>query len=232
MKDTLRSLIEAGREREVEVLVPRVLDPAVLADKWTTKDVLAHLSAWRSIAAEELEAIRTGGDGPEVVDEIDVKNAEIYDATRDLPADTVLAEGERSWDALLAVLDACTEDDLQRMRMRRPDQEAWQMIPGNTYFHIAQHLDWWHSERGEDADAEDAAKWAHGLAIEAFPEDRRRGVAEYNLGCYYASHGRAAEALPLLQRGFELFPPLVELARTDIDLDPIRETPRIAELLA
>ena len=232
MKETLRGLIGASREHEARLLVPRVGDPPASESSWSTKDVLAHLSAWREVASSELDAVRTGGTGPDVVDEVDEQNAKFYAETRDRTADEVLAEAERSWDELLAVLEACSEEDLQKPRTRRPEQEAWQVIAGNTYFHVAQHLDWWHSERGEDAEAEAAARWAYGLAVDAFPEERRRGIAEYNLGCYYASHGRGAEALPYLRRGIELYPPLVDIARQDTDLDPVRSEPDIAALLA
>lgn len=232
MKETLQGLIEAARARESEILVPRIGDPPPAPDAWAPKDVLSHLSAWRSIAASELDALRTGGSPPQIVDELDEHNAKIYAETHDLPPEVVLDEADRSWDELMASLEACTEEDLMKGRPRRPEQESWQIVPGNTYFHLAQHLDWWWSDQGDDAEAEAAARWAHDLAVEAFPEDNRRGVAEYNLGCHYASHGRAEEALPYLRLGIELFPPLVEFARVDTDLDPIRSLPEMAELLA
>jgi hypothetical protein len=232
MKDTLRGLIERCRERETKEFVPYVDGPAGEPDDWSTKDVLSHLSAWRSIGADEVEAVRTGGAGPEIADEVDEHNAKIFEATHHLPAAAVIEESSLSWDKLLASLEACSEDDLQRPRSRRPEQELWQLVAVNTYLHLAQHIDWWQSGRGEDADAEAAATWAHDLAIEAFPGDRHRGIAEYNLGCYYASHGRAGEALPYLQLGIELFPPLIDIARQDSDLDPIRSVDDVSKLLA
>jgi tetratricopeptide (TPR) repeat protein len=232
IKETLRGLVEACRERETADLVPHVEEPPASRGAWSPKDNLAHLSAWRLIAAEELDAVRRGGSGPELTDELDAHNAKIYDEHRDLAPAKVLERASASWAELLAALGACSEEDLQKPRLHRTKQEVWQVVAGNTYFHLAQHLDWWHSERGEHAAAEDAAVWAHDLAVGAFPEGGRRAVAEYNLGCYYASHSRADEAVPFIRRSLELYPDLLDLAREDSDLDPIRELPEVVKLLA
>jgi tetratricopeptide (TPR) repeat protein len=232
MKQTLRGLIEASREREREEFVAHIDEPPGEPDAWSAKDELSHLSAWRSIASEEIDAARTGGPVPLVLDEVDEQNAKIYQATHDLTPEAVLEESNRSWEALLAAVDACSDEDLHGPRPRRPEQEIWQVVAVNTYLHLGQHIDWWRSRRGEDADAEAAAKWAYELAVDSFPEGSRRGIAEYNLGCYYASHGRADEALPYLERGIELYPPLIEIARQDSDLDPIRSVPELEKLLA
>ena len=106
------------------------------------------------------------------------------------------------------------------------------MIPGNTFFHIAEHLGYWHTERGEDAAAEAAAVWAHDLASKNFPDALQRGTADYNLGCFYAVRGRAEKAFPYLRSGIELNPRLREWARTDTDLDSIRSMPELVQLLA
>jgi tetratricopeptide (TPR) repeat protein len=234
MKDTLRLLMKAGREKEESDLVPHV-DDSLPAEpgRWTAKDNLAHLSAWRITAAAELEAVRTGRPAAlSVSEDIDESNANVYEATRDQLAAQVLDEARRSWATLTAAVDACTEEDLLKRRIRRPEQPAWQVIPGNTYFHIAEHLAYWHSERGEDTAAEEAAIWAHDLASNTMPDARQRGTADYNLGCFYAVRGRVNEAIPYLRSGIELNPSLSEWARTDTDLDPIRSTPELVRLLA
>ncbi len=233
IKDDVRRLIVAGREREAAELEPHVDDsPPGEPGRWTAKDNLAHLAAWRRFAATELDAVRTGAAAPAASEETDERNARVYQAERDKPASAVLEDAIRSWESLLAAVEACSEEDLVKPRLLRPEQPVWQVIPGNTYFHIAQHLDYWHTERGEDRAAEDAAKWAHDLACEVFPADRQRGFADYNLGCFYAVRGRADDAIPYLRRGLALNPVLRDWARTDTDLDPIRSAPELAGLLA
>jgi tetratricopeptide (TPR) repeat protein len=234
IKDTLRLLIGAGREKEESDLVPYVDDsPPSQAGRWTAKDNLAHLSAWRLIAAAELEAVRTGTPAPaSVTEDIDGGNAKIFEATRHQRAASVLEAARHSWATLEAALEACSEDDLLKPCVRRPETPLWQVIPGNTYFHIAEHLGYWHDERGEPDQSEAAALWAHDLAKKNSPDDRQRGTADYNLGCFYAVRGRAADAIPYIRTGIELNPSLREWARTDTDLDSIRSTPELVRLLA
>jgi tetratricopeptide (TPR) repeat protein len=233
LKDKLRLLVKSGREKEASDLLTHVNDsPPAKPGRWTAKDNLAHMTAWRAYAAAELEAVRTSAEGPDASEEIDEFNARVYAANRDQPAASVLAEGRRSWDALEQALEACSEEDLLKPRVRRPEQPLWQVIPGNTYFHVGEHLGYFHSERGNDAAAEAAAKWAYDLARETFTEDRQRGTADYNLGCFYAARGRAEEALPYLRKGIELNPSLRDWAERDTDLDPIRSAPDLARLLA
>jgi tetratricopeptide (TPR) repeat protein len=175
--------------------------------------------------------VRTGGPGPNASRDIDEQNAKIYEEARDQPAASVLATGVRSWDSLALALEACSEEALLKPRTYRHEQLAWQVIPGNAYHHVAEHLGYWYSERGQHAAAEEAARWAHDLAYTTFPNDRQRGIADYNLGCFYAARGRAEEAIPFLRTGIELNPSLREWAKQDSDLDPIRSTPELARLL-
>ena len=234
LKDSLRHLMRAGREKEESDLIPHVDDsPPSQPGRWTAKDNLAHLSAWRLTAAAELEAVRTGRPAPASVSEdIDESNAKVYEMTREHPAASVLEEARRSWATLAAAVEACSEEELVKPRIRRPAQAAWQVIPGNTYFHIAEHLAYWHDERGEPDQSEAAALWAHDLANKNFSDERQRGTADYNLGCFYAVRGRAEKAMPYLQSGIELNPSLREWAKTDSDLDSIRSRPELVRLLA
>jgi tetratricopeptide (TPR) repeat protein len=233
IKKKLRFLIKAAREKEASDLLPHVNDtPPSLPGRWTGKDNLAHLLAWRVAAAAELEAVRVGGAVTFLLEDIDEFNAKVYEAARNQSAVSILDEGRRSWESLADALEACSEQELLKPRKRRPEQPVWQVVPGNTYFHIAEHLGYWHAERGEEAAAEAAAKWAHDLVITTFPDPKQRGTADYNLGCFYAARGRADEAMPYLRSGLELNPALREWAVKDTDLDPIRFTPELVRLLA
>jgi hypothetical protein len=234
IKDKLQLLMSAAREKEASALVPYV-DGSTPSDSghWSARDNLAHLAAWRLFAAAEIDAVRTGVASPGLTGETeDQENARIYETTRDQTAAEVRKTADRSWAELAAAIEACSEEDLEKPRPRRPGQRIWETIPGNTYFHIAEHLGWWNTERGDDLAAEDAAKWAHDLVIGVFPEESSRGNADYNLGCFYAARGRAVEAIPYLRSGLELNPLLREWARQDSDLAPIRSSTELANLLA
>jgi tetratricopeptide (TPR) repeat protein len=230
IKDQLLGLIKTSREKEAKDLVPHVDDsPPSSPARWTAKDNLAHLTAWRLVAAAELDAGRTGGPGPVVSEDDDVENAKIYARTHHELARSIVEAGTSSWDLLAAAVEAGSDEDLLKPRTRQPGQALWQAVPNNTYFHLAEHLGDWHTDRGDEAAAEEAARWGHDLAVSSFPEDRVR--ADYNLGCFYAKRSRAQEAMPYLRSGLELDPDLREWARKDTDLDPIRSAPELSRLL-
>ena len=231
MKKKLQRLIEAARDREAAELLPMVDDtPPSGPGKWTPKDHLAHLTAWRLVAVDELDAVRTGRRPQSVSDVDDVENAKIYKRTHRRPAAALIDEGSNSWAELSAAVEDCTREDLAKPRPHHADQPAWQAVPGNGYFHLAEHLAYLHTERGDHASAESAAKWAHEMAVTA--DARGRATADYNLACFYAARGRAEEAMPLLRSGLKLRPDLRDWAKKDKDLDPIRSTPELAKLLS
>jgi len=234
LKNSLRLLIQAAREKEAEDLLPHVSDPSSTPERrWAAKDTLSHLAAWRNVAATELDAVRRGTRDGVTLEDVDTFNAGVYAATHDLDATAVLENGAQSWDALASALEKCSESDLQQPRIRRAEQRIWQVAFSNTDFHVAEHLGYWYEEQGNEAAAEQAAVWAHDIEIHAFPDDdRRKGTAAYNLGCFYAKRGRGKDALPLLAEGFALAPDLRDFAQKDSDLDPIRTLPNVDQLLA
>ena len=232
MKAKLLDLIDAGRDKEAEALVPFVDDsPPESPGKWTAKDQLAHLMSWRQVANAELDAARTGGPVPDFSTDSDVENVKFYAQTHDQPAREVIETAAGSWDAMAVAVSACSEETLEGPRPRRPYQKLWMVVPLNVYNHLAEHLAYWSWERDDEAAAEKALTWGYDLAIATYPGDRTRGAADYNLACIYAQRGNAAKAIPLLKRGFALRPDLVEWAKTDTDLDRIRANPELVELL-
>jgi len=84
---------------------------------------------------------------------------------------------------------------------------------------------------GDQAAVEATARWSYEVASSTFVDDRSRGTAAYNLGCFFARHGRADEALPYLKAGIELRPALRDWAKQDSDVDPIRTEPELVALL-
>jgi tetratricopeptide (TPR) repeat protein len=57
------------------------------------------------------------------------------------------------------------------------------------------------------------------------------GLAHYNVACAQSLLGRKDEALEHLRAALEAAPQLVENARTDEDLEPLRDDPRFAALV-
>jgi hypothetical protein len=191
--------------------------------RWAAKDHLAHLAWWRDRNARRVDAFRTGGEPPPEVD-LDTQNAIIYQANRERPATEILAEANKSWDRIAAAIEACSEDDLMK------DPTLLDAGPANGG-HLGMHLMFWYLASGDETSAEAAMRWAYELETAAAANDSARAYASYNLACFYGRIGRAGSALPFLRESFKGAPELLDLARNDTDLDPIRSDSDVAVLL-
>lgn len=224
-------MVAATREREAELVALCVDGPADPNGHWNAKDHLAHLTAWRNRGADLLEAVRTGGVPPEKVESDDGQNAKIYAATRDRSLDEVKREARASWDKLTAVIEACSETDLNKPHPHSPGNSIWENVPGLAG-HLGTHLMWWYLETSNPEAAEAAQLWARDVEHAANPSPRERAITTYNLACFYSRVGNVGKAVSLLRESFEQNPELAEWARKDPDLDPIRDKAEFGELLA
>jgi hypothetical protein len=163
--------------------------------------------------------------------EDDPQNAVIYAENRDRPAAQIEGDVDRSWAALSAAIEACTETDLARPHPHAPAYQVWEMLPG-VEGHVGTHLMFWFLDNADEAAAESAARWAYDLESSFFSDPVQRADAAYNLACFYARVGRAEEALRLLRESLAAKPALVPLARRDPDLDRIRDRSELGDLLA
>jgi hypothetical protein len=226
-KEKLRQALAETRKKEQELVDLCADVPADPAGVWHPKDHLAHMAWHRDRNARLIDAVRTGTEPP--AEEDDGVNERIYAATRDQSAAEVIAAAGRSWDRLEAAIEACTEQDLDRPRPDGPPGRK--LIDGSPGDHVATHLFWVHIEAGNEKAALADLLWARDLSSRTSSDPRSQAVASYNLACYYARTGQAADAVPLLRESFEVDPGLKEWSHKDPDLDPIRDDPRIAELL-
>ena len=231
MKERLLRTITAAREREAELAGSCGDAEATPGGRWSAKDHLAHLSWWRSRNADLMDAVRTGATMPPSVED-DAQNAVVHAEWLDRPTDEIKAAARASWDRVEAAVAACSEEDLQKPHPYADGFRLWQSVPGNGHGHVGQHLMFWSLDNGDEERAEAAQVWVRDLDHEAFPDAESMANADYNLACLYARVGKIHEALPLLAAGFEGRPALVELARTDPDLDRIRDEPGLRRLLA
>jgi hypothetical protein len=230
LQDRLVQSLEAARLKEAVLLALCDDAPPSKAGSWTAKDNIAHLNTWREHAVRALDAARLGTpfEGPSTDVDLDARNAEIYAAHRGDSAATVRAAASESYTALIDAVRACSEADLLRERAGNAGP-VWQVVPGNGHGHVAQHLSYWAVERGDPAEAQEAASWSHALDSQLFPENQP--VADYNLACFFARNARADEALPLLKAALRSRPDLRPFALEDADIDPIRDDPRVQSLL-
>ena len=227
MKEKLRQALAETRQREGELEDLCSDIPADPAGRWHPKDHLAHIAWHRDRNARLIEVARTGGELPGHVDE-DL-NASIYAATRDQPVAEVIAAARRSWDLMESAVAACTEEELGRPRPDGPPGRK--LVDGSPGDHLGAHLMWCHLEAGNEEAAKEILVWARDLALRTSSEPRAHAVAAYNLACFYARTGQVAEALTLLRESFSIDSGLRDWSHKDPDLDPIRDEPRVVELL-
>jgi len=233
LRDRLLEVLGECRVRERDELVPLV-DAEAPQRGWTYKDHLAHLAAWRDHGADVLRAARGAGPVPRTIglDLLDEENARIHALNKDRSGEDVKQYAFESYVRLAAELDLCTDEVLHLPRPDRPEMETWRVLPGDLETHLGMHLSQLLLERGDFDAAEKVEVWAYEASNRAAADTPSRAGSLYNLGCFYARAGRAGEAAERFRTAFAASPGLVEWARTDPDLDRVRDDPAVAELLA
>ena len=114
----------------IESLSPEQAEtPGYYPERWSVKDLVAHIAAWQAEAGRILEQIRFGTFGGEPID-LDAMNRQFFEANRDLPLAVVRAE---CWSARTRML---TEMNL--LPEVTPDAEEWFVESGAE--HYGEHL--------------------------------------------------------------------------------------------
>ncbi len=159
-----------------------------------------------------------------------MRNTQTYLENKDRSAADIRAEARASWERLEQAVEACSEEDLVKPNPAQPDVPVWDTASG-SYAHLGLHLMFWHMDSNNVKAAEAAQIWAWEVDSQIFPTPNSKAYADYNLACFYAKVGKPGKAVPLLRQSFETVPELADNARTDPDLDRIRDDPRFKELL-
>jgi Protein of unknown function (DUF1706) len=201
--------------------------------RWSAKDLIAHVAAWKSRHAQRLDAI-VRGETPQRFGDFDALNARTYAEQRARPWADVLADADRAHRDLVLGVAAVTADDLAS-----PERFAWlngvplwrrTLIGG--YWHPLWHMAEFCRQRGaRDAEAQLWNGVAEALAQVELPP-ALRAFTLYNLACGYAGSGQDAHALDALGEALRLDPSLREHARQDLDLQPLRAHAAYQALIA
>jgi hypothetical protein len=129
---------------------------AVLPNRWSVKDLAAHIAAYERWTAAQIAAANAGRRAsdcelygmerlpPEAATwDVDQQNEAIYLQYKDVPLAEVTAFAERAFNDLVTAVAAVPEEDL-----RRPGIQAWTghltllaIVPAQSYEHYHQHID-------------------------------------------------------------------------------------------
>jgi len=125
----------------------RLTEPALEGER-SVKDVLAHISAWEKIAMalvrnnQPLQEPAPGETGASA----DPINGKVFEDNRSRPAADILAESQRTYSELIAMVESMSEEQLtavlgagQQGAEHSPPAAA--VIRGNTDEHYREHTD-------------------------------------------------------------------------------------------
>jgi tetratricopeptide (TPR) repeat protein len=200
-------------------------------DRWAPKDTTAHMTAWEQRMSQALITAAHGETPPSFAD-FDEVNARIFEKNRNLTWPDVLAESEHASQDLLDRVALLSEEEIGDPNYYpwRQGQPLWQMILGNSYTHICGHIAQFYMERGDMARATRIQEELVERLSRLSDVPRTRGVALYNLACFYATSGQSEKALPNLSEALTLAPDLRAFAQEDPDLKSLHDHPAFQAL--
>jgi hypothetical protein len=194
-------------------------------ERWSPKDVVAHICEWNTRLSAELQ-----GASSELEpnwENLDQINAEIYQSYQRQSWQAVLDQFAASHAQIIEQIQALSEQDLfslERLAWQR-NRPLWRMIVVTLYTHPLLHLSYVYIEWGDRAKA---LQLHENMAERLIPLDDTptwRGTNLYNLACNYALTGYKDKALASLSEALRLAPELVEWSRQDADLVSLRDDP-------
>jgi len=214
--------LEAMRAAERDVfgaLDPDVRDRPMRAGDWSPKDHQAHLTAWKRIQSERIQAATRGEQLAADARETDERNAELQALRADWSWDDITREADEVSGQLAADIRAAGSEVLTSR------EGMVGQIYGNSASHATTHFIWLSDAGiGVDTGRIEAFLDDHERQLREAPlTDYDRGVGLCNVACAHAVAGRLERAKPLLRSAFEIRPDLAEFAKGDPDLVALRD---------
>jgi hypothetical protein len=221
----------AGLEQEL-LATRRAAEPGSAAH-WAAAPLVAHNTEFKHQQVQRLSAIAAGTTPPEFA-EIDHGSAAVYQRYTALPAGAVAAGSWHAAGGLIDGLAALPDEDLLDPA-RHPwlrGRMLWLQVIVRGFWHPAGHLGAYYLGHGEPEQAVSVATRAVATAAGLNAPAPARGMASYNLACVQARAGRPEDALAALTEAVGLNPDVRANAARDPDLAALRDSGRLAAMLA
>ena len=203
-------------------------------ERWSYKDVLSHIALWDKRLTDNLRAIASGSEAHAHPDYEAINSQDFLDH-RDDAWEQIEGRLADARESLLSALAALNEDQLDAVGLlpsSQGERPVWRLIAGNSGIHAMMHLDELYLEHGDDPIALQVVEDASTLLMKLDDAPEWQGILLYNQACYHSLVGETEQAIELLGPALELKPDLIELARKDPDLDPIRSDPAFQQIFA
>ncbi len=230
LKSKLVELIERASQAE-QALFDRLSEDerAVRGepDRWSPKDTIAHLAAWKMRLAENLAAAARG-EAPVRYEDYEAVNARDFEENRDRSWSEILDQATAASRRLAEQVEKTSEAELRGTETLpwQGERPLWRVIVGTGTIHpLAMHLGSLLLERGDEEYATELQEKTARLLWELDDSQSWQGLARYNLACHYALAGETETAIEKLSEALELNPELTEWSKEDADLASIREEP-------
>jgi len=190
--------------------------------KWSAKDILAHLVFWSCHFNRMLEKGLAGETVPIAGDYYDILNDGVWLRHLDQPFDEAHAEEEAAYHKTVQLLESISADDLS-------DTKKFAFLKGRSLLDRVLGTDGWHVAAPSAIIISRMVSWikpdncrnSTTEKLRTFPT--WKGTAIYNLACFYSLNGMKEKALENLKIAFKEHPELIEWSAKDSDMDPLRE---------
>ncbi len=196
------------------------------AQRWSAKDLVAHLAVWKQRLARSLAAM-TRGSAPVADVNVEAENAAIFEESRDLPWAPLEDMLRRAQAGLAEQAQVLKEEDwLDSRRFAwQNSQPYWRLIVIDGYWHPILHLAQFHYDRDEAQCLNERVESDTVHLRQIDPSIAWQGRMLYDLACFYALSRQKGNAIAKLRDALRLDPALTEWSRKDTDLSPLHGDP-------
>jgi tetratricopeptide (TPR) repeat protein len=193
-------------------------------EKWSPKDVFAHIAFWNGKMAVTLEKA-SRDETPEPYGELEEVNAEAFELTMDLQWPQIIESLKEATESLVSAIKQLTDEELikpERFPWQR-GQPLWRSAVYITYYHTMRHLAELYVGQGDGDYGQKLQERAAELQEKLDDSPGWRASVYYNLACYYAITGNRAMAIDGLEKAFRISPDLIAWSKSDSEIDSIRD---------
>lgn len=200
-------------------------------EKWAAKDVFSHLVFWGNHFNNQLTDARRGEKAPTAGDYTDEINDGVLYRHLEQPFSEALSAYAESFQQSKHIVADTTPDDLSSKGLYDylNGRSILDMALGTFGWHVVFHISDHYLRKGQLEKAI-ALQEKYTEELRSFPDWEANAI--YNLACFYAQIGEVKKVIANLKPAFLKRPDLIEWAKNDPDLDPLREDPAFIALFA
>jgi uncharacterized damage-inducible protein DinB len=201
-------------------------------EKWSAKDVVAHLAYWQDHQAVVLAARAREEEPPPSPSHYEQANAACFQRFCTSSWDEVQAFADAAHAKLTDAVQSLPDKMLAPSPSDVGGRPTWQAIVNTGYTHPLMHIAEFYIVHGQSHQA--GQLWPAWGELVARLDDNAdwQGLVHYNMACGLALSDNPDEALVELREALRLRPSLTAWSRQDSDLSAVRSKPEYRTLYA